>query len=194
MSQPSDGSSSRPPVLLWFGFGVFVLVLGYLVAASLTRRETPTFVPRAPRAGGLNVSSAADTATVDTTDPEQWQFVDLDQGRLLVSPDTVGWDVALRRYHFRASGAIADLRPGVLEDGMPNLPPGAGTSPTDLDDEPAVNRWYRYSMWSHLLEPNDHAYVLRTSEGRITKLQVLSYYCPGLRAGCLTIRYEGLEI
>ena len=131
MSQPSNGSSSRPPVLLFFGFGVFVLVLGYLVAASLTRHDAPTFLPRVPRAGGLNASAAVDTATFDTTDPEQWQFVDLDRGRLLVSPDTAGWDVALRRYHIRASGAITDLPQGAPEDG-PNLPPafGAGTSPT----------------------------------------------------------------
>jgi hypothetical protein len=179
--------------LLLFGFGIFVLILSYIVVASLSRRDAPTFAPRAPRAGGLNASATADTATIDTTDPEQWRFVDLDQGRLLVSPDTAGWDVALRRYHIRASGAIADLRQVELTGLAPTLP-GGSVAPGDLDVEPAIDRWYHYSMWSHLLEPNDHVYVLRTSEGHMTKLQVLSYYCPGLQAGCLTIRYEGLGI
>ena len=182
--------------MLFLGFGIFVLILGYIVVASLTRRETPTFAPRAPREGGLNASAAADTATIDTTDPEQWRFVDLDQGRLLTSPDTAGWDVALRRYYIRASGAITDTDSGqlALTGAIPDLPQGPGEPSGILGVESTVRRWYHYSMWSHLLEPNDHVYVLRTSEGHITRLQVLSYYCPGLQAGCLTIRYEGLEI
>jgi len=35
--------------------------------------------------------------------------------------------------------------------------------------------------------------VVRTSEGRFAKLQLISYYCPGLRAGCLTFRYGFLK-
>ena len=43
-----------------------------------------------------------------------------------------------------------------------------------------------------LLEAKAHVYALRTRQGRTWKVQVLSYYCPGLRAGCLTIRYAPL--
>ncbi|MEX2151810.1 MAG: hypothetical protein WD825_00630, partial [Gemmatimonadaceae bacterium] len=56
----------------------------------------------------------------------------------------------------------------------------------------AIGRWYRYSMLSHLLEPNGHLFAVRTGDGRDYKVQVLSYYCRGLDAGCLTVRYARL--
>jgi hypothetical protein len=43
---------------------------------------------------------------------------------------------------------------------------------------------------SHLLQSKRHTYVARTPEGRFAKLAILSYYCPGLSAGCFTLRYS----
>ncbi len=54
----------------------------------------------------------------------------------------------------------------------------------------ATKRWYRYNVLSLLLEPRGHVYVVRTSERRYAKFEILSYYCPGLVAGCMTIRYS----
>ena len=34
-----------------------------------------------------------------------------------------------------------------------------------------------------------HLYVLPTTDGRFVKLELMSYYCPAARAGCLTFRY-----
>jgi hypothetical protein len=48
-------------------------------------------------------------------------------------------------------------------------------------------------MFSHLLEPKGHVYLARTSDGHRVKLQVLSYYCPRLEAGCMTLRYKALQ-
>ena len=53
----------------------------------------------------------------------------------------------------------------------------------------AMRKWYRYSMLTHLLEPAGHAYIVRTRDRRYASVQVLSYYCTGLRPGCLTLRY-----
>jgi hypothetical protein len=53
----------------------------------------------------------------------------------------------------------------------------------------AIDRWYRYSIFSHLLEPAPASYVIRTRDGHFAKIQFLSYYCPGPAAGCVTFRY-----
>ena len=53
----------------------------------------------------------------------------------------------------------------------------------------ALRHWYRYNFLTHLLEPNGHLYVIRDRSGAMWRVQVLSYYCPGPTAGCLTIRY-----
>lgn len=190
MSHDKDGKPDRPgpPALLILGFGLFLVVIGYLVVASLVRPKAVTFMPRPPHAGGLAARPGVDTTTIDTTDPERWRYVDLDRGRLLSPPDTSGWDLALRRYHIVSAGANADAGPLAFDEVNPSagsvaLPAGGDTTRHPL------GRWYRYSMFSHLLEPNGHLYLIRTDEGRVVKLEVLSYYCPGLTAGCLTFRY-----
>lgn len=185
----------RPPLLLLAGFGGFVVVIGYLLASSLTRRSVPTFVPREaashPRARG---GGGPDTLTVDASNGGRWRLVDLDRGAVLSAEDTTGWDVALRRYQVVPSRAIADVGPISFDRlaGRPAsgyIPSAFGADTTNA----AIRRWYSYSMLSHLLVPNGHVYVVKTSEGRFAKLELISYYCPGLKAGCLTLRYGFLE-
>ena len=53
----------------------------------------------------------------------------------------------------------------------------------------ALRRWYRYGFFSHLLTPAGNVYAIRTADLRYAKLEILSYYCPGPVAGCLTFRY-----
>ncbi|HEV8358326.1 MAG TPA: HmuY family protein [Gemmatimonadales bacterium] len=183
----------RSSVWLFGGFGVFLGLLGYLLASSLTRHESAAFAPReavTPRAGGRG----PDTLTIDARDPERWRFVDLERGRTLAPPDTAGWDIAIRRFHVIASGAIADA--GAVAFDSLARPPESGymTNTTGSDSiNPGIRRWYSYGMLSHLLVPKGHLYVVRTSEGRFAKLELISYYCPGLEAGCLTFRYRFLE-
>lgn len=169
------------PIPLVLGCVLFMLVLGYIVGASLVRRDTATFTERSPQPGGLTLGSA-DTVTVDTGDPEQWRYVDLDQGRLLAPPDTSAWDLALRRYQIRVRGAMARLEDRSLDN---------NSAEVLLEDhgQLAIGKWYRYSMLSHLLEPKGGGYFIRTDEDRVAKLEILSYYCPGLTAGCLTFSY-----
>ena len=56
---------------------------------------------------------------------------------------------------------------------------------------PAIDHWYRYNLLTHLLEPNGHLFAIH-SAGTTWRLAVVSYYCPHLVAGCLTIRYAPL--
>jgi len=176
--------------MVWIALAAFIAVLGYTVATSLAPREAETFAPsdhttaRAPHPGSV------DTLTVDTRDTEQWEFVDLDDGRWLPAGGADGWDIAIRRFHVIAAVAVADGGPKDF-DSLAPLPDDRYIRNTIGGDtvNAAIGRWYSYSMMSHLLTPNGHVYLVRTTAGRVVKLQPLSYYCPGLDGGCFTFRY-----
>lgn len=189
---PDGERHSRPPLLLLGGFALFIAVTAYLVIASMVKRTVPTFDPSPRVTASLEAGPRHDdTITVDAADSKRWQFVDFDRGGVVVPPDTAGWDLAVRRYHVIASDAIADLgvRPfgdvrDVPEGGFVANVVGADTS------NAAIRRWYKYSMVTHLLEPTGHTYAVRTREAQLVTMEILGYYCTGLRPGCLTLRYS----
>jgi hypothetical protein len=183
------GSSSVPLPLLG-GFAVFLTVIVYVVASSLARPVVRTFEPSPPRAPlPASDSMVTDTVTVDATDAEVWRFLDLDRRAMLAIPDTAGWDLAFRRHSLITSGGALDLG-AVAYDSVIRSPSGSYTTTVATDTANGVlQRWYRYRMLTHLLEPNAHVYAIRTREGRYAKLEILSYYCPGPLAGCPTLRY-----
>jgi hypothetical protein len=181
------------PVPLLILFGAFLAAIVYLIAASLTRRDAPVF-PVSPRdrTRAADWERVGDTLTIDATDGERWQYVSLARGRVLTLPDTAGWDIAVQRYRVITppSGAIADAGATTFEHARPLS--GAPFTRTTVATEPentAIKHWYRYNLLTHLLEPNGHVYVVRARSGALWKLAVLSYYCPRLQAGCLTVRY-----
>jgi hypothetical protein len=169
---------SAAPLPLLIGFGLFLVAMAYLLTASFTRRAAPTFAP--------TVTARGDTLTIDATDGKAWRYASLERGRVLSGSDTAGWDVGVRRYNLIANGDVVDLGPARFDT----------VGGVNGDSEPGMStfgRWYRYSLLTHLLESTDHVYVLRTTAGRLFKLQIVSYYCPGLAAGCMTIRYAPLS-
>jgi hypothetical protein len=184
----------RTPILLLGVFALFLVVLGYLVVSSLVRKEIATFEPTPPPAESSRPPpvGVTDTLTIDARNPDTWQWVDVDQGRMRVPPDTAGWDLVVRRFHLAPARAAVDLGPGGYGQVVESPPADSGYFTTVHDGDPtnaATERWYTYGMVSHLLESKGHVYVIPTSEGQHAKLEVLSYYCPGLEAGCFTIRY-----
>jgi len=159
------GSGTRPPVLV-IAIGVaFAALLLLLVALSLAPRHVETFALGRPAPSAL-APGGADTVTLDVQDPDAWRYFDLDRGAVLVPPDTLGWDLAARRFQLR-------------------VPAGAARRLTS----PGRDRWYRYDFLAHLLRPRGLTYAVRTDAGTDFSFAVLSYYCPGPTAGCLTIRY-----
>ncbi len=184
----------RPPLLLLIGFAVFVVVIVVLVASSVTHRGMEAFEPTSmagtPRIG----EDTVDTLTIDARDPDQWQRIDLDTGRLLRADEQHGWDIAVRRFHLVPALAAANVGRGDFDQVA--RAPDSGYIPTSLGSDTTnavTRRWYSYGMLSHLLEPKGYRYVIQTDAGRHVKLQVLSYYCPGLEAGCFTFRYAWLS-
>jgi hypothetical protein len=55
---------------------------------------------------------------------------------------------------------------------------------------PAIGKWYSYSMWSHLLTSNRHVYAVRTADGRFALFEILAYYCREVGSACYTMRYK----
>lgn len=184
----SSRRSASAPLPLLVGFALFLAGLIWLIAASLTRREAPVFALSAPtRVRAPSWTDHGDTLTLDATDGDRWLYASLAHGRAL--PDSAGWEIAVRRHNVTVAGALADL--GAVEFERARVPATthfvSSTASEGAND--AIKRWYNYSLVTHLLQTQRHVYALRTRDGRLWKLQVIGYYCPGLTAGCLTIRY-----
>ena len=179
------------PIVLISGFVLFVIVIGFLLVLSMTPREALEFPPTPPRPMDTTLTSIVyDTVTIDAHDEVAWHFFDFDRASPVFPPDTVGWDLAFRRFTIVPAGGVVDLGVTAFEataeapaNGYVESTFGRDTLNTEID------RWYTYSVVSHLLKPNGHVYVVRTAESRYAKLELLSYYCPGVVAGCPTFRY-----
>lgn len=198
---PPPPAARRPPptlpIPLLLLFGLFIAAIVYIVAASFVRRDAPVFSPSPlDHARALNWERVGDTLTVDASDGDRWQYVSLANGRVLAPPDTAGWDIAVQRYRVitPASGGIADL--GVASFDSARVQESSrfvSTSGVDQPHNDAINHWYRYNLLTHLLEPNGHVFAVRSPDARLWKLAVVSYYCPKLQAGCLTVRYAPIK-
>jgi hypothetical protein len=113
---------------------------------------------------------------------------------VLSGADTPEADIAVQRYRVITppGGAIADLGAGSFERPPRASPIYEATSGGAQPENAAIKHWYHYNLLTHLLEPNGHVWAVRSPSGTTWKLVVLSYYCPGLEAGCLTVRYAPL--
>ena len=185
------------PIPLLVLFGAFIVAIVYIVAASLVRRDAPVFPPSPlERVRAANWQRVGDTLTIDASDGDRWQYVSLGRGRMLTLPDTLGWDIAVQRYRVitPSRGAIADL--GVTSFDSARVGSAGNFVPTtgvEQLENVAINHWYRYNLLTHLLEPNGHVFAVRTPGAALWKIAVLSYYCPKLQAGCLTLRYAPIR-
>jgi heme-binding HmuY-like protein len=183
--------NTRPPIALIAGFGVFIVVLAYLVATSLVRPNVLEFDPSTQSRPARDAGRGSiDTVTIDARDDASWHFLSLTTGTVLTPPDTAGWDLGFRRFHIISSGTIADAGPVPFADlnDLPRVEYQATRFSRDTAN-PAIARWYRYGILTHLLTPNQHIYLVRTRTGDYAKIEILSYYCPGTSPGCITIRY-----
>lgn len=185
-----------PTPLLIF-FAAFLFAIAYLVAASVAVRKAPVFPVSPPsRSRAANWQTMGDTLTIDGSDGDRWQYVSLARGKAIVSPDTTDWELAVQRYRMITppGGAIGDLgktsfAAARVGKDVPFRATTFGTQPVN----DAIDHWYRYNLLTHLLEPNGHVFAVRTPSGALYKLEVVSYYCPRLVAGCVTIHHAPLN-
>jgi len=177
-----------------------VLVVAVWLLWSVLRPAPPGFAPTA------SASAAASTGvlqyTADATDQERWVYFDFSRGAVVSttqgSPD---WDLAFRRNAVLTNGGATnpqgmggaiDLGRLLLEDAVPPLDGFlVDTAPESGGVEnPALRRWYSYSLVTHVVSSKDHVYAVRSAEGEVLMLTFVSYYCDDGSAGCITFRYR----
>ena len=175
---------SRPPILVLVLTGAFLLLVSSLLVGSLTTPELPTYP----------LGASGDTLyTLDASSGERWRRFHFAGHRVV---DSAGpWDIAFRRNRvITAPGAGAIDLGAVSFDSVTEVPADgyAHTRFAGDSTNPAIGKWYSYSMMSHLLTTKRHVYVIRTAPPDIqyVKLELLAYYCRDVGAACYTLRYE----
>ena len=184
---------------LTIGAGVAVLAIVF-VALSLQRPEPPTFAPSSPEPSPAGSDLVGPRIyTVDSRQPDRWQFFSFSRGGLVSDAGLSDWDLAFRRFQvivnggdgFTGKGGVISLS-GASFDSLGLVPEEGyeGTAASRGDSIAApLEDWYAYNFLSHLLSPAPSVYAVRTADGRYAKLRFLSYYCPGAQPGCVTFEY-----
>ena len=184
---------------------VLLLVAGAVVfvAGSLDRPRPPEYAPSpvAPEEVGPR-SSGPRLTTLDATHERDWRLFDFSSGSSVERPGPLEWDLAFRRSRILVNGGEAFAGHGGVVD-LGEVPfeavaevPETGYRGTEAGRDsiqPDLDGWYDYGFTSHLLTARPRVYAIRTADGRYAKFQMISYYCPGARAGCPTFRwvYQG---
>ena len=169
------------------------------VLSSLNRPVPPMRAPDSirPQAFGDTLIGPVLT-TVDATDDRAWVRFDFSRGSVVEDADPLGWDLAFRRNRiianggpgFAGNGGILDL--GEVDFAEVVELPTEGYVANRVGGDtvnPAIEDWYDYGFTTHLLTPRPRVYAVRTADGRYAKMEIVSYYCPGARAGCYTFRW-----
>lgn len=179
--------------------GLVGLVAVVLVLLTLQRPAPPMYAPSpmVPDSAG-NSRVGPITRTVDATASDAWTYFSFQAGTVVRNPGPTDWDLAFRRFQVIANGGRGFFGEGGILD-LGEVPfdsvrtiPSEGYVPTVARGDSvnaAIREWYDYSFLSHLLFPRPRVYAVRTANGRLAKLELLGYYCPGAQPGCVTFRY-----
>jgi hypothetical protein len=166
--------------------GAFLLLVVSLLIGSFTKPEFPPY-----QLGPSRDSSGGEIYTLYASQGDQWQRFRFAPSRAV--QDGGAWDIAFRRNHvITAPGAAAfDLGPASF-DSLTDVPTHGYSSTAFAADSvnPAIGKWYDYSMLSHLLTSKHHLYAVRTAEGNYVAFEILGYYCRDVGAACYTLRYK----
>ena len=174
------------------GLAVAGLILGVVSLVALTLRQpmVPTYSPTPPAPHDVGAALVGPVLyTVDATAPDAWRPFSFQLGSVVESS---AGDLAFRRYSIVAGigAGIRDLGDTRFDD-VRTVPPDGYLANEGRGEprNPAIAAWYRYGFFTHVLSPKPHVWAVRTLDGRYAKLQIIGYYCPGARPGCLTFRY-----
>jgi len=143
--------------------------------------------------------------TVEARAKELWMYFDFSRGSVIsiTDPKTDNWDIAFQRHTIRTNGgatnpagqtAIAGVETADFA-ALRHVPATAEFQSDILTKKrlhpynPAIHKWYNYSYTSNILTPKQMVYIVRTQDGKYAKMRILSYYCKGNIAGCMTFEY-----
>jgi len=171
----------KAPLLVWALAIAFLLLVTSLLIGSFTKPEFPAYQV-GPSPNGLY--------TLDASAGDRWQRFDFARNAVI---DSGPWDVAFRRNHVITAPGAGALDLGLRSlDSIAEVPADGYTSTAVAADtvNPAIGKWYAYSMWSHLLTSSHHVYAVRTADGRFVMFEILAYYCREVGSACYTMRYK----
>jgi len=184
-----------------------------LLAAGCERMTTEgfdpssaTYSPTAPRpVESVEHLTEPTVYTIDARSDNVWVYFDFSRAAVVpvLDPKTDGWDLAFKRYVVRTNGGRSnpDGQGAVLKlarrdfAGLTGVPQEqqfqADVHPKNRlhPFNPALEKWYNYSYLANVLAPKPEIYVIRTQDGKYAKMRMLSYYCTGNMAGCMTFEY-----
>ena len=141
---------------------------------------------------------------LDATAEEAWSYFDLDGAGLVTVDDPfveMTWDIAFRRFRVKVNGgasgngdvAVASLDTDDFDRPIP------AESIDWITDSGSANRtnyaftddgnWYQYSFRTHTLESRRKVTAIRSTDGVVYRLQMLTYYDRFLISGYPTFRY-----
>ena len=143
--------------------------------------------------------------TVDARSENVWIYFDFSRGAVVpvLDPKEDAWDLAFKRYVMKTNGGRSnpDGQGAVLKLNRRDFA-GLSAVPGDVEFQadvhpknrlhpfnPVLEKWYNYSYLANVLAPKPEVYVIRTQEGKYAKVRMLSYYCTGNVAGCMTFEY-----
>ena len=198
------------------GCFIFMLVLASLCALFATGCErvagtefdpaSATYSPTAPRpVATIEHLTEPTVYTIDARSENVWVYFDFSRGAVVpvLNPKQDGWDLAFKRYVMRTNGGRSnpDGQGAVLTlqerdfAAVSRVPEDVGFQ-ADVHPKnrlhafnPALEKWYNYSYLANVLAPKPEVYIIRTQDGKYAKMRMLSYYCTGSVAGCMTFEY-----
>ena len=168
--------------------------------------SSATYSPTPPRAvESVEHLTEPTVYTVDARSDNVWVYFDFSRAAVVpvLDPETDGWDLAFKRYVVRSNGGRSNPagQAAVLRLARRDFAAVSGV-PEDMEFQadvhpknrlhpfnPALEKWYNYSYLANVLAPKPEIYVIRTQDGKYAKLRMLSYYCTGNVAGCMTFEY-----
>lgn len=179
---------------------------GFLDSPSMKEKQTDG--PSRNFGGAQSVAAVnpnllpTNTIVIDATNEEQWTYFDFSRGEQVKIHDTssLEWDLAFRRGKIITNGGATNKfgKAGLIDlgevsfDAVESVPlkdfiPDKATR--TQTENPVLSQWYKYNYISHKLTARKNIYVMRTSDGKFTKIQFLSFYCADKQPGCIQMKY-----
>ncbi len=146
---------------------------------------------------------AAQGIVINATNEEEWAYFDFSRGEQVKIHDasSLEWDHAFRRGKIISNGGATNKfgQAGLIDlgevafDAVENVPLNMDfvvDKVTRTETENSIlAQWYKYNYITHKLTARKNIYVLRTSDGKYSKIQFMSFYCGDKQPGCIKMKY-----
>ncbi|MFQ5559964.1 MAG: HmuY family protein [Nitrospinota bacterium] len=147
------------------------------------------------------------TQTIDASQ-NKWVYLNFRNG-ILPPPDgekpkEIRWDLAFQRKRIisnsppiTSNGDVGVINTGVkdftADFTLPDRTFVKNTVQKGKIINPAIDHWYDYDFMKHSLTPKEEIYLVRSTEQKVVKMKIESYYCGSENIpACYTLRFAWL--